>query len=170
MNNPLGGVYNNGFSGQMKENIELGYPQNLSNIKDGIITDACNVQQGVDAGQNLHSFPSSSLHMSQIGGGLTNALSQRQFASVRDQPVCLEADGQSAWQGAQYGGNKGGYDGLVFAEQPSLVNSFCQVTGFPSTNAPDVGGGGNTASDDVTEFLVKLQEKHNMSSHTSGDI
>lgn len=167
VNYPFGGMYSNGLCDQTKESIELGYLPNLNDVKAGLDSQAYDVHQGVLSGQNLQSFPSSLLHMSQTGGALNNAWNRNPVASMRDQPVCLEDSGQSAWQSAQCALNREGYDGLSSEDQPSLVHSLSQFTGIPSTTASDGGGEENSASNDVT-FYAKLQERNtNISSNNT---
>ncbi len=171
VNNPFGGMYSNGLCDQTKESIELGYLPSLNDVKAGV--DGQAFHQGVLSGQNLQSFPSSLLQMSETGGVFNNVVWNRNpVTSMLDQPVCHEAGGQPTLQSAQYALNGVGYDGLSRGDQPSLVNSSCQVTGIPSTNASDEGGEENSASNDVTQFYAKLQERINnrSSDNTSGDL
>ncbi len=165
VNYPFGGMNSNGLCDQTKESIELGYLPNLNDVKAGIDSQAYDIYQGVLSGQNLQSFPSSLLPMSLTGGAFNNA-NQNPVTSMRDQPDCLEAGGQSTWQSSQCALNREGYDGLSSEDQPSLVHSLYQVTGIPSTNAFDGGGEANSASNDVTQFYAKLQERNtNISSN-----
>lgn len=161
INNPSGLTQNsmpsNGFIELTKENTESG-TKDMSDGKDGVGSQAFDVHQGHNIGQNLQAYPSSSLYKSQTGGAYANAWNRNPYAFMRgDPPMCLEAGDQSAWQGAQSGLTKGSDDGL---DQSSLLNSFCQVTGYPSTNVSDGGGEGIPASDEVTQFFAKLQGRN----------
>jgi len=161
INNPSGLTQNsmssNGFIELTKENTESG-TKDMSDGKDGVGGQAFDVHQGHNIGQNLQAYPSSSLYTSQTGGAYANAWNRNPYAfMLGDPPMCLEAGDQSAWQGAQSGLTKGSDDGL---DQSSLLNSFCQVTGYPSTNVSDGGGEGIPASDEVTQFFAKLQGRN----------